>query len=96
MTEEHKLKIDFAYYMAIANSHIYPEEIMKKAQDKAIMIGIQLGLPIPSKAQQSEVTADTVDLPRTGIDDPFDLSGTVDLSRTDIDDPFDLSGPVTR
>lgn len=65
MTREQELKIEFAYYMSIANSQVYPEEIRNNAQDQAIMIGMQLGLPIPSEIQQSEVE-----------NDPFDLSGT--------------------
>jgi len=68
MTREQELKIDFAYYMAIANSKIYSEEIRKDAQNQAIMIGMQLGLcPMQPEMQQNEAA---------NIDDPNDLSGT--------------------
>ncbi len=68
MTREQQLKIDFAYYMAIANSQIYSEEIRKDALNQAIMIGMQLGLyPMQPEMQQSEAA---------NIDDSNDLSGT--------------------
>jgi len=43
MTEEQLKKIDFAFYMAIANSDVYPLEQREEAKNIAISIGMQLG-----------------------------------------------------
>ncbi len=74
MTREQELKIEFAYYMAIANSQIYPDEIRKNAQDEAIAIGFQLGLPLPTRAVESEAAKEFAD-------NPFDLSGPATPSK---------------
>ncbi len=37
------MKIDFAFYMAIANSYIYSLEQREKAKNTAINIGMRLG-----------------------------------------------------
>ncbi|MDE5538875.1 MAG: hypothetical protein K2J20_00105 [Bacilli bacterium] len=67
MTDEQLKKIDFAVYMAVANSPLYSEAVRLDAQNQAITIGMQLGYYPMEPERQSEAA-------KAFISGPEDLS----------------------
>ena len=59
------MKIDFAFYMAVANCPLYSEEDRKNALNQAMVIGMQFGYYPVQQEHKSEAAKAFIDGPES-------------------------------